>query len=140
MNKEQLPEPNVSKRTPVQKDLEGFVNITAQSFEEKITSMFEKLSAKVDNMSKAQASSIASSSISSKFDEEMKNAYGKMKDWKKVKNIVELVNNIDDLQLYPLSATDTDEFFDGTGAILRCETCFTLFKDKAVRLTPAKAA
>ncbi len=63
-----------------------------------------------------------------------------MKEWKNVSNIVELVNSIDDLHLYPLYYSDADEFFNGTGAILRCETCFTLFKDKAARLTPAKAA
>ena len=63
-----------------------------------------------------------------------------MKEWKKVNNLVELVNEIDCLQLYPLTENDENEFEGNSGAILRCETCFTLYKDKASRLTPAKAA
>ena len=70
----------------------------------------------------------------------MKEPYLKMKECKKVNNLVELVSEIDCLQLYPLTENDENEFEENSGAILQCETCFTLYKDKASRLTPAKAA
>lgn len=138
VNKEQI-----NKGTPVQRDMEAFVKITKQSFEEKMITMVERLNAKVDKLSHGSTTSFSTrptSTISSKFSEEMRDAYGKMKEWRNVANIIELVNSVNDLQIYPLSDSDTDDFFNGTGAILRCETCFTLFKDKAARLTPAKAA
>ena len=56
------------------------------------------------------------------------------------KNIVELVSCIDSLALYPLDNTVDIELFNGGGAILRCKTCFVLHKDKAIKLTPTRAA
>jgi hypothetical protein len=54
----------------------------------------------------------------------MKDSYGKMKEWKNMKNLVELVTNIECLALYPLPVDYMDIFKDD-GAILRCETCFS---------------
>ena len=62
-----------------------------------------------------------------------------MKEWQNVKNLLELVANIDCLTLYPLPPEDLHIFEDG-GAILRCETCFTLYRDKANKLTAAQLA
>ena len=76
----------------------------------------------------------------SKFSEDMKESYLRMKDWRNVNNIVELVEKIECLQLYPLNNKEEDEFDGSSGAILRCGTCFFLYKDKALRLTPARAA
>ena len=67
----------------------------------------------------------------------MKESYLQLNKWKNVNNIVELVKEIDCLQLYPLVDKEKDEFDGNSGAILRCETCFFLYKDKAVKLTPA---
>ena len=58
----------------------------------------------------------------------MKEPYLKMKEWKKLNNLVELVSEIDCLQLYPLTENDENEFEGNSGAILRCETCFTLYR------------
>ncbi len=58
-----------------------------------------------------------------------------------MKNIIELVNSIACLALYPMSdeeCNDDDISKDG-GAILRCETCFVLCKVKAKKLTPCRA-
>ena len=104
--------------------------------------MVEKLSKKVDNL--VAASEKNKTKITalppSHFSEEMRKSYTHMKEWKQVRNIVELVSSVKDLELYPMSSNDKDEYFDGSGAILRCETCFTLYKNRAGKLTPAKAA
>ena len=133
----------------IQKDLSDFVTVTSQTFEEKMVHMIEKLSKKVDNLKQVTppmgprntgTSETVSGLLMDKFNENMKEPHLKMKEWKKVGNIVELVNAIDCLELYPLSSKDQEEFEDGSGAILRCETCFFLNKDKAVKLTPVRAA
>ena len=72
----------------------------------------------------------------------MKECYEKMKDWRNVKNIIELVNSIEYLALYPMSDEECndDDILKHGGAILRCKTCFVLFKDKAKKVTPCRAA
>eukprot|EP00794_Sanderia_malayensis_P001913 gene1913-2171_t len=132
----------ISTGATLQKDIGSFVTITKQTFEEKMLNLVEKLSHKVDHLSKVSNSQATAniSSICSTSSKEMRDAYDNMKTWKKVSNIVELVNGIEHLELYPLTSTDKDEFLEGSGAILRCEICFSLHKDRAGRLTPAKAA
>lgn len=125
----------------LQKDLTDFVTVTKQSFEEKVLTMIEKINHKVDNLKEVSASPGASTTIvPSHFSKEMKEPYLKMQEWRKVSNIVELVNAIECLELYPLSNKDKGVFEEGSGAILRCETCFTLYKDRAVKMTPPRAA
>jgi hypothetical protein len=113
----------------IQKDLSDFVTVTSQTFEEKMVHMIEKLSKKVDNLKQVTppmgprntgTSETVSGLLMDKFNENMKEPHLKMKEWKKVGNIVELVNAIDCLELYPLSSKDQEEFEDGSGAILRC--------------------
>ena len=71
----------------------------------------------------------------------MKESYSQMNEWKKVKNIVELVSLVKDLELFPMSEDDEhDDIFLSGDAILRCKTCFSLYKSKAGTLTPAQAA
>ena len=106
--------------------------------------MVEKLAKKVDNLviatsenSKQKAAPLPSS----QFSEKMKESYSQMNEWKKVNNIVELVSLVKDLELFPMSKDDEhDDIFHSGGAILRCKTCFSLYKGKAGTLTPAKAA
>ena len=69
----------------------------------------------------------------------MSRSYQKMKQWREVKNLLELVSEVEDLSLYPLNTDEMEEFKEG-GAILRCETCFTLHRETAKKLTPARAA
>ena len=70
----------------------------------------------------------------------MKESYLQLSKWRSVNNIIELVKEIDCLQIYPLFDKEKDEFDGNSGAILRCETCFFLYKGKAAKLTPARAA
>ena len=127
--------------TRLQTDLTEFVTVREQSFEEKILTMMEKINNKVDNLKQVSTSAGDCNTIEpSLFSKDMKEPYLKMQEWRKVSNIIELVNAIDCLEIYPLSSKDTDVFEEGSGAILRCETCFTLYKDRAVNLTPARAA
>ena len=124
----------------VQSDIEGYVHIPKPNMEEKLIGMIEKLTIKVDNLSKPSTSSNKASLPSSHFSETMKESYDHMKEWKAVKNIVELVSHVEDLAIYPMSEEDEEGLFKEGGAILRCETCFALYKDKANKLTPVKAA
>lgn len=133
----------------LQTGMESYVQISKPEFEEKMLGIVEKISIKLDNLSisngsvcsSTQASSSLMSAPSDGFSEDMRTSYDKMKEWKGVKNIVELVRSVDCLTLYPLPTDeDMDGIFKEGGAILRCETCFTLHKDKARKLTPAKAA
>ncbi|CAB3982584.1 Hypothetical predicted protein [Paramuricea clavata] len=124
----------------VQSDIEGYVQIPKPNMEEKLVGMIEKLTIKVDNLSKPSTSSNKASLPSSHFSETIKESYDHMKEWKVVKNIVELVSHVEDLAIYPMSEEDEEGLFKEGGAILRCETCFSLYKDKANKLTPVKAA
>jgi hypothetical protein len=107
--------------------------------------MVESISRKVDRLSISSGSSTQQGSspsiltYSDGFTKQMKESYSKMKEWKNVKNLVEMVRKIECLTLFPLPAEDMDIFKD-SGSILRCEICFTLHKDKANKLTPARAA
>ena len=142
-------QPNLSaykkQSTPLQSGIEGYINVSKPDFEAKMLEMVEIISRKVDRLSISSGSSAqaglssSGSTPSDEFSKQMKESYGKMKEWKNVKNLVELVTNIQCLALYPLPVDDMDIFKDG-GAILRCETCFTLHKDKANKLTAARAA
>ena len=129
----------------LQAGMEKFVEISKPKFEEKIINLVENLSRKVHKLSitsswQSQQTNPPLMSIpSSGFSHTMKETYGKMKEWKNVKNIIELVNSIDCLSLYP-ALLGGEDFIEDSGAILRCETCFSLYKDKATKLTPAKAA
>ena len=62
-----------------------------------------------------------------------------MLEWREVSNLIELVNPVEHLALYPMNAGEFEDFEEG-GAILRCETCFMLHRETARRLTPAQAA
>lgn len=128
----------------VQSGIEGYVHIPKPNTEEKLVSMIEKLTKKVDDLgTKSSTSSkihVTAPLPSTQFSEAMKESYDHMKEWKKVKNIVELVSHVEDLALYPMSKDDASGFIKGGGAILRCETCFALYKDRAGKLTPSKAA
>ena len=52
---------------------------------------------------------------------------------------MELVNQVEDLCLYPMNTEEIEDFKEGR-AILRCETCFALYRDTAKKLTSARAA
>ena len=135
--------PVVETRPMVQEGIKSFFQSTKPDFEEKVLGMPENLSKKVDNLkpSKAPLAGPSATSLpSTTFAEEMASCYEKMQEWRNVKNIVELVSCIDSLALYPLDNTVDIELFNGGGAILRCKTCFVLHKDKAIKLTPTRAA
>ena len=126
-----------------QSGLEKFVVKEKSTTEEKLLSMVEKLTKKVDNLANATTENSkkkAGPLPSLQFSEEMKDSYSQMNEWKKVRNIVELVSRVKDLELFPMSEDDDHDIFDSGGAILRCKTCFSLYKDKALKLTPARAA
>ena len=104
--------------------------------------MMEKLNRKVNSL--ATTSSLAfqgrASTFTNAFSKEMKQCYYKMKEWKSVKDIVELVQSLDCLSLNPMMWDGDLDLFAECGAIIRCEVCFTLHKDKARKLTPARPA
>ncbi len=127
-------------RTLVQRGLEQFIHIQKPNTEEKLLSMVENLTKKVDNLVASRTSESTKQLPSSQFSDDMKESYSHMTEWKQLKNIVELVNHVKDLELFPMSKDDEDEFFDGGGAILWCKTCFSLFRNKDKKLTPPKAA
>jgi hypothetical protein len=103
--------------------------------------MIENLSKKVDSLKLSKTPVPGAASLpSTTFAKEMESCYNKMKDWKYVKNILELVSSIESFTLYPLGNAEDIDLLRGSGAILRCETCFVLHKDKASKLTPARAA
>ena len=130
-------------RKLVQEGIESFIQSTKPDFEEKVLGMLETLTKKVDSLKSSKTplpGPSATSLPSTAFAEEMESCYKKMQEWRKIKNIVELVGSIDSLALYPLDSTVDIELFNGGGAILRCETCFVLHKDKTAKLTPARTA
>ncbi len=62
-----------------------------------------------------------------------------MKQWHEVKNLMELVPEVDDLSFYLMNTEEIGNFKEA-GAILHCETCFTFYCDTAKKLKPAWAA
>ena len=135
---------NKKLSTSLQSGIERYTSMSKPDFEAKMVEMVEN-SRKVDKLMISSGPSALAEPSSSRltpsdsFSEQMKESYSKMKEWKNVKNLLELVANIDCLTLYPLPPDDMHIFKDG-GAILRCETCFTLYRDKANKLTAARAA
>ena len=133
---------NAGTSQPVQRGLEQFIHIQTPSTEEKLLSMVEKLTKKVHKPAVTSHASISNQLPipSSQFSNHMKESYEHMAEWKQLSNLVELVGHVNELELYPMSKDDEDEFIAGGGAILRCEICFSLYKNKASKLTPARAA
>eukprot|EP00794_Sanderia_malayensis_P020913 gene20913-22967_t len=129
----------------VQKSLESFIEIRKPDNQTKLMEMIEKLRHKVDRLSvdrKVTGASMfgpTSTAPATALETEMSRCYSKMKKWHEVKNLTELVAAFDHIALYPKNKGELEEFGDG-GAVLRCETCFVLYRDRARMLTPARAA
>ena len=105
--------------------------------------MIEKLSQKVDKLAKQPKTGplfpALKPSAHKVAENEMSQCYQKIKQWREVTILLELVSEVEDLSLYPMDNEEIEDFKEG-GAVLRCETCFTLYCDAAKKLTPARAA
>ena len=127
----------------LQTGIKDFIKTPTCNDQARMIEMLQKLSKKVDmltNQSKIGPLFPGLATSTSKGAEnEMSQCYQKMKQWREVRNLVELVNQVEDLCLYPMNTEEIEDFKEG-GAILRCETCFALYRDTAKKLTPARAA
>ena len=109
---------NKKLSTSLQSGIERYISMSKPDFEAKMVEMVEN-SRKVEKpMISSGLSALAGASSSrltpsDGFSEQMKESSRKMKEWKNVKNLLELVANIDCLTLYPLPPDDMHIFKDG---------------------------
>ena len=122
----------------LQTGMHNFVQTPTSDDQKRMIEMLEKLLRKVDKLTNEPKTALAPST-SKDVENEMSQRYHKMKQWHDVKKLMELVAEVDDLSLYPMNTEEIGDFKEG-GAILHCETCFTLYHDTAKKLTPAQAA
>ena len=105
--------------------------------------MLQKLLKKVDMLTNQSKTGPLfpglATSTSKEAENEMSQCYQTMKQGREVRNLVELVNQVQNICLYPMNTEEIEDFKEGD-AILCCETYFTLYRDTAKKLTPAQAA
>ncbi len=90
----------------LQSGIGGYIEVTRPDFEQRMLEMMEKMNRKVDSLATSSSSQTfqgGASTFTNAFSKEMKQCYDKMKEWKNVKDIVELVRSIDCLSLTPHS-------------------------------------
>ena len=134
---------STGKRCCLQTGMNDFIQTNPSDTQTRMITMIEKLSRKVDKLANQPKTGLLvpglPSSSRNVAENEMSRSYQKMKQWREVKNLLELVSEVEDLSLYPLNTDEMEEFKEG-GAIVRSETCFTLHRETAKKLTPARAA
>ena len=124
----------------LQTDIGNFFQVPTKDVQTKILEEMEKLSRKIDKLTNNQKTGAPFPAVTTHVqDSEMSQSYKNMLEWREVSNLIELVNAVEHLALYPMNAGEFEDFEQG-GAILRCETCFMLHRETARRLTPARAA
>ncbi len=107
------------------------MEVTKPDFEQRMLEMVEKLNRKADSLATSSSPTLpgGSSTFTNAISKEMKECYDKMKEWKNIMDIVELVRSINCLSLNPLMPNGGFALFTDGEAILCCEVYFILYKD-----------